>query len=440
MAPRKPDKDGKIVIIGASPFGLSTALHLAARGYKDITIFDKRSQSDLTDLSKQTIPYAAIHYRSADKTLHRNLSVEAFTAWNAWNKELWGGETVPPGLSPEDRLFINNGYFYLFEGDAIPDADVARVRALEQKGLGGVQLLTTDLGHVSSANSRMFHIDPFRREERDKADSGVLDSLGGTVLIENVYRFVIHKARTLGIKFILGPPEGAVEKIEHTGRGTDGVRDVKGLRTRDGKTHDLDNAVWASEDSIPNITSPLDTTATRSIETTAVVRIPTDGELWEQFSPDNFPSWEHKLRNEQGAVLFGFPRDEAGHLIIGIRATAGPNIAREDAATDRIKIFIAEFLPELKVAGLGLEKLSTSSPGKAYPRTIDRVPGVNNLLLVADASIPGEEFLLLPSIGGHVVDVLEGGAPAVEAWGWKSGSSGKPTTKPEPGGLPKAKL
>ncbi|KAK7745833.1 hypothetical protein SLS53_002550 [Cytospora paraplurivora] len=440
MAPRKPSKDGKIIIIGASPFGLSTALHLAARGYKDITIFDNRSQSDLTDPSKQTIPYAAIHYRSADKTLHHNLSVEAFTAWNAWNKELWGGKTVPLGLSPEHRLFINNGYFYLFEGDSIPDADVARVRALEQKGLGGVQLLTTDLGHVSSANSRMFHIDPFRREERDKANPGVLDTLGGTVLIENAYRFVLHKAQALGIKFVLGPQEGAVEEFAHSQLGNDGVRDVKGLRTRDGKTYDLDLAVWASEDSIPNIPSPLDTRATRPIETTAVVKIPTDGELWDQFSPDNFPSWEHKLRNEQGAVLFGFPRDEAGRLIIGIRATAGSNIARTDAATDRIKAFIAEFLPELKEAGLDVGKLSTSSPGKAFLRTIDRVPGVNNLFLVADASTSGEEFLLLPSIGGHVVEILEGGEPTVKAWRWKSGSSGKPITKSEQGRLLKAKL
>lgn len=79
------------------------------------------------------------------------------------------------------------------------------------------------------------------------------------------------------------------------------------------------------------------------------------------------------------------PRDEAGRLIIGARATAVSNIDRADAATDRIEKFIEESLPVLKEAGLDVGEFSPSSPGKAYPRILDRVPGVDSLLLVADA-------------------------------------------------------
>lgn len=33
-------KDNKIIIVGAGVFGLSTSLHLARAGYKDVTVFD----------------------------------------------------------------------------------------------------------------------------------------------------------------------------------------------------------------------------------------------------------------------------------------------------------------------------------------------------------------------------------------------------------------
>lgn len=37
-----PSKDAPINIVGAGVFGLSTALHLARRGYKNVTMFDKQ--------------------------------------------------------------------------------------------------------------------------------------------------------------------------------------------------------------------------------------------------------------------------------------------------------------------------------------------------------------------------------------------------------------
>jgi sarcosine oxidase/L-pipecolate oxidase len=37
-----PDKNDAINIVGAGIFGLSTALHLARRGYRNVTLFDKQ--------------------------------------------------------------------------------------------------------------------------------------------------------------------------------------------------------------------------------------------------------------------------------------------------------------------------------------------------------------------------------------------------------------
>lgn len=38
-----PSKTDPIVIVGAGIFGLSTSLHLARRGYKNVTVFDEQS-------------------------------------------------------------------------------------------------------------------------------------------------------------------------------------------------------------------------------------------------------------------------------------------------------------------------------------------------------------------------------------------------------------
>jgi glycine/D-amino acid oxidase-like deaminating enzyme len=42
MSSPVPNKSDPIVIVGAGIFGLSTAIHLAKRGYEDVHVFDKQ--------------------------------------------------------------------------------------------------------------------------------------------------------------------------------------------------------------------------------------------------------------------------------------------------------------------------------------------------------------------------------------------------------------
>ena len=39
-------KDDAIIIVGAGIFGLSTALHLTRRGYKNVTVFDRQNYDE----------------------------------------------------------------------------------------------------------------------------------------------------------------------------------------------------------------------------------------------------------------------------------------------------------------------------------------------------------------------------------------------------------
>jgi sarcosine oxidase/L-pipecolate oxidase len=40
-APKTPDRDAAVLIVGAGTIGLSTALHLTDRGYKNIKVIDR---------------------------------------------------------------------------------------------------------------------------------------------------------------------------------------------------------------------------------------------------------------------------------------------------------------------------------------------------------------------------------------------------------------
>lgn len=50
-----PKKDDKIVIVGAGCFGISTALHLLERGFKNVTILDRSDELPARDAASNDV-------------------------------------------------------------------------------------------------------------------------------------------------------------------------------------------------------------------------------------------------------------------------------------------------------------------------------------------------------------------------------------------------
>lgn len=46
MATTTPTIDDAIIIVGAGVFGLSTAMHLVRRGYRNVTVFDRQNYDE----------------------------------------------------------------------------------------------------------------------------------------------------------------------------------------------------------------------------------------------------------------------------------------------------------------------------------------------------------------------------------------------------------
>jgi glycine/D-amino acid oxidase-like deaminating enzyme len=81
MAPSS--KDAPINIIGAGIFGLSTALHLARRGYRNVTVFDKQ-------------PYDATRYSYFEGCDAASAGTRALPLWSG--NKMCGEVKSPVGL------------------------------------------------------------------------------------------------------------------------------------------------------------------------------------------------------------------------------------------------------------------------------------------------------------------------------------------------------
>lgn len=443
-----PTKDAHIVIVGASVLGLSTALHLAGRGYQSITLLDRRPHPNpFSSFTSSNSPcaaatqYAPLHYTSQ----YHALSLAALTAWAQWNEALWSS----PASTAQDRLWINNGFYTLFtsadgQTSAIPQTALHKIAYLERRhGLKLALLASSDSDHVDSATSRMFCIDPFRLPSQGKGSGGgVLDTLGGTILVDAAWSFAVARVKgAAGVHVIFDESAGYVDQIVYSS-SAGGPSTATGVQTKDGKTHKANFVIWACDpsdlatDSVSQPFTPLSTQASSPLLTETVVQVrisPGDNQdLWDRLSEDNFPSWASHpttlpTTGNSGVNLLGFPRDEQGYLqIICRRPIPSPPTNDESGSSgiqsiqNFVSAHLSDLLPLLKPT------ITTTIQTEPFPNRaiVDRPPSTaGNLLLAYDPRSPHQTFMFLPVVGNAVVDVLEGTAHPVKGWKWPASPS-----------------
>ncbi|KAF2099926.1 FAD dependent oxidoreductase [Rhizodiscina lignyota] len=448
------DKDTPINIVGAGVFGLSTALHLARRGYRNVTIFDKQPYektlySYLNGCDAASADFNKI-IRAAygPQTEYQQLTLEAISEWNAWNSELASSKSVPPGMNSTDRVFVNCGELSLLDADELPAFELATISGMDAAGHKDTQFSTTDPSHLAMAEKKGFGfaMDPFKRVDRGKKNVGVLDSTGGMAVADKACRFALHKARTLGVHTVLDPVRGALESLCYDESG----KTVTGIKTRDGIVHQAALTVLACGGWTPSILPELDGLCETTAGSVVHFRIPRESPLFERFAPQNFPTWAYNMREGAEGGLYGFPRDENGVLKIGYRGTkyTNPRVQHDGAersvpvtrwstspgqsqenlkaipqqALKVITKFLNEFIPELKAEGIDifLTRVCWYTDSFDNHFVIDRVPEREGLMVATGGS--GHAFKFLPVIGNYVVDRIEGvgpDRPALKAWKWR---------------------
>ncbi|KIW76373.1 hypothetical protein Z517_11119 [Fonsecaea pedrosoi CBS 271.37] len=443
-----------IVIVGAGVFGLSTALHLAARGYTDVTVFDAQPyentkydyisgcDSASADMNK------IIRSAYGEQTEYQDLSREAIECWEEWNQEISTGRCVPDGMTRADKVFINNGHLSLTDRDELPEFEKATIRNMERAGSSDTQLITTDSQHEEIARERGFSyaMDPFERKSKGKSYLGVLDTTGGIAIADRACRFALHKAKEMGVRFVLHPDAGCFEAFCHDDR-----QRVTGIRMRDGRKHLASKVIMACGGWTPSLIPELDGICETTAGSVVMLKIPPKSPLFERFDPERFPSWSYRMRDGAIGGLYGFPRDERGYMKIGYRGTKYTNPTMQSDGEERsvpvtrytagekitqlpkqaltvVKSFIREFLPEMVEEGIDVQLTRlcwyTDSFDNHY--LIDSLPGQESVLVATGGS--GHAFKYLPNIGKWVVDIIEGvdmDRQLVRSWKWRTLQAGQ---------------
>ena len=451
--PPLSDKDATINIVGAGVFGLSTAIHLGQRGYKNITLYDKQPYTESRYSYFQGCDAASADinkiFRSAygTQTEYQSLSIEAADIWLQWNAEIASGN-VPDGMTSRDEVFLNHGNLNLTDKAELPAYEAATVRNMNAAGHVPSQLITYDPAHVKIAHERGlgYAIDPFDRRKRGLGYLGVLDTTGGTVLADKACYFALHKAQTLGVRICFGPKRGGFDAFTCSPTAPDVVT---GIRTLDGECHYSSTNVMACGGWTPTLIPELDLVCETTAGSVVMMKLPQD--LARRYSHHNFPSWSYKVRDGAEGGLYGFAATaDDGYMKIGYRGTkyTNPQVQKDGRersvpvtrythpeqitnsvpaqALEVIKGFIAEFLPDLPVRGVDIvsTRLCWYTDSWDNHFVVDHVPGRRNVFVATAGS--GHAFKYLPNIGAWAADVLEGKGldrQLVESWRWR--------TKPE---------
>jgi sarcosine oxidase/L-pipecolate oxidase len=209
---------------------------------------DSRRLTTIADMNK------IIRSAYGSQTEYMELTQDALAAWKTWNDELAAGKTVPPGMTPVDRVFLNTGHLMLADGDTLPPFELASIENANAMGLEGTQLITTDPAHIEIAIKKGFAsaIDPFRRKDRSKTILGVLETTGGIAIADKACQFALHKAKTLGVQFVLDSLAGSMESLCYEGN------QVIGIRTKDGIIHPAAMTILACGGWTPSLLPSLD--------------------------------------------------------------------------------------------------------------------------------------------------------------------------------------
>lgn len=445
---RIKNEDQPVIVVGAGVFGLSTALHLGRRGYRNVTVFDKQPYEETRYSYLKGCDAASADFnkiiRSAygAQTEYQDLSTEALRGWRVWNDELKNGTCVPEGMKTSDRVFINNGNLSFTNQAELPPFEVASVHNLEKAGFPNTQLIAMNEDHISIAKNKniLYGMDPFNRKSEGKPYNGILDTTGGTAVADKACRVALYRAKKYGVQFVLGPGKGEFDCFTY-----DSAQNITGIQTRDGKRHIANTVVMACGGWTPGLVRQMDGLCETTAGSVIHLRIPTSSPLFDRFAPGKFPTWTYRVRDGPEGGLYGFARDDQGYMKIGYRGTKYTNPKKQSDGVERsvpvtrysqdeqlvqipkqamrvMKEFLVEYLPELAAEGIDISFSRVCWYTDSFDNhfVIDRLPGQSSVLIATGGS--GHAFKYLPNIGNWVVDILEGIGPErelVQKWRWR---------------------
>ncbi|KAI5295393.1 hypothetical protein KEM55_006203 [Ascosphaera atra] len=210
-------KDSSILIVGGGTWGNSTALHLARRGYKNVTLLEPNPLPSAISAGNDVNKMAGEGTWKEGTDIESVHSCLTYLAGKGWKSDpvfspyYHGTGYIVAASSPEAYERIKQKET---EPGAIPVNTAAEFRATMPEGV-----LTGDF----------------------KGWKGFwMKSGSGWVHARKAMMSAATEAKRLGVKYITGTPQGAVISLIDDGT------DILGARTADGKEHRADRTILAA--------------------------------------------------------------------------------------------------------------------------------------------------------------------------------------------------
>ncbi|RYC60866.1 hypothetical protein CHU98_g5341 [Xylaria longipes] len=402
-------KSDPIVIVSASAFGLSTALHLAQAGYHNISVLDKgatipSSFSAANDVNK----ILRVEY---DDDFYTNLSVEALKAWKT------------PLFAPH---YHQTGFLHCIS-EAAPEKAFRTLSSFRASAERHPEVSK----YLVPLNNR----DDILREVWQFQDGplpgwkGYYNRYDGYAHSTNALKAVHEACVELGVRFLLGEAGNIVEILY---QGQQQSRRTIGVRAYDGATYSAKLVIVAAGAAAASL-------------------VP---ELGAQVVAKSWSVAHVQLTDKEASVLRGIPvtyvRDlgfffepEYGTNLLKLCPMGGGYINTDESGVSRpprtleesqfmpihdeqrIRKLLAHTLPALSNRPLINKTLCWIADTADSDYIIDYVPNTVNSVAVLSGD-SGHGFKMFPIVGGWVRALLEtrDGKQSTARWRWKSRSQG----------------
>ncbi|KAH7233667.1 FAD dependent oxidoreductase [Fusarium tricinctum] len=387
-------KDSSILIVGAGTFGISTAYHLAKRGYTNVTCIDRHPWPSLDSAGHDLNKIMRTEY---DEPLYTRLALEALEAWRAPE---WEG------------IFHETGRITTTAGDKKAEVFLDKsYKNLKREGKD------TKLELIQGREQIVKHVPQLKNAVSIEHWKGLYNSLGGWTHARKALEKWAAQAEQMGVKFVSGAG-GTMSGLEVDASGS-----MTGIRVVSGDVLQADHYILSTGAASPQLLPELSKQLWSKCWTLGHIQL-TDEEAAEwkgvpvidhyelgfMFEPDpdtkrikicdNNPGYQ----NRKGTFV-----DEAGnttHYSIPRYSSDHPEDGIPLEAEIAINKFIDTVMPQFSGRPLIDARVCwcTDSPDAHW--LIDRHPKHKALLLATGDS--GHAFKMFPIIGRYISDALEG--------------------------------
>ncbi|KAI9025014.1 FAD dependent oxidoreductase [Phycomyces nitens] len=406
-----PSPGAKIIIVGGGCFGLSTAYALSLKKKYDIFVFDRlpipATDAASTDINK------IVRMDYSDETLYLQLMLEGLPIWRQWNKE-----RAAEGLDP---VYNETGVLFFGSNGKFSDYENKSIKHITEAGYGHV------IEHLPTPKSILDKYPQFKHAVESGFDIAYLNKDGGWCNSAEAVKHLYSKCIKNGVHFVLGPEKGAFEKF-HERPGSNGIKEVMGIITKDNQVHYADRVIMATGSWTPGLVDM----SSQCIAT---------GQVVVQFKPSqsligtlkNQPVW---CTDVSRTGYYGFPVNKGGIMKVARHASGYLSPRPHDnvsvprtqvtnsgdtipvGALKHMRNFLKGFLPQTDSLDVVYSRICWYSDSIDGGFVISPHPQYKNLIVASGDS--GHAMKFIPILGYKICHIVEGiDSEYTRAWKWR---------------------